>query len=91
MFPIRMWPTICSSPCVSRNADSSPKGVLGVARPVYLLCVSVVGFGPLVRAVWIEQDLAGFAGLQPLHALAEVLHRQPIGDHGMQVEFARLE
>src|SRR5579859_6012009 len=46
---------------------------------------------PLPYAVRVHQNLAGLSGLQALHRLAEVLHRDAIGDHGMQVELAALE
>src|SRR5205823_2565875 len=42
-------------------------------------------------AVGIEQDLAGLASLQPLHAFAEVFHRNAISNHRMQIELARSE
>src|SRR5271154_5830734 len=45
----------------------------------------------LLHAVRIYQYLTGFASLQPLHGLRKILHRNAVGDHGMQVELAGLE
>src|SRR5579863_1345257 len=46
---------------------------------------------PLLYAVGIHQNLACLSGLQALHGLAEIFHRDSIGDHRMQVQFAALQ
>ena len=39
-------------------------------------------------AAYLQKDFAGFAGLQQVHGVVELLERQPVRDHGRKVEVA---
>src|SRR6266850_574242 len=45
----------------------------------------------LFQAVGVEKDLAGFAGLEPVHAFGEIFHGDAVGDDGREVELTGLQ
>src|SRR5262249_39225957 len=47
--------------------------------------------GALTGAVWINQNLAGLAGLQSLHTMRKIFQGDAIRDHGPQIQLSPLE